>query len=358
MSHQIVTRPVTKMKVSVIIPTYNRAELVQETIESVLRQSCRDYEIIVIDDGSTDNTEHALKRFSSEIIYIKQENRGLNAARNRAIDLARGEYIALLDSDDLWRGFKLALEVSLLDAHPDIGFVFGDFYIMKPSGGNFENGLHTWFSDRPVWGDIFQSSKQWDVADIAGSEEIGRGCVSVHFGDIYHTSLFGPRVLPSASLFRKSMADSWLRFNEQDSYCGDWEFFAKLSHRHGAAFIEVETAFNRSHEDAVRLTRADRRLQIGKRLAMINSLWKLDDDFYSRHKPKVDAELAKFWGQLLKLHLMIGDTRAAKEAVAELNKLNCAGIGAKTHLYKILAHVPGSPRMLSMLRYFLSVLRG
>lgn len=345
------------MKVSVIIPTYNRAKLVQETIGSVLRQSCRDYEIIVIDDGSTDNTEYELERFSSEIIYIKQDNHGLNAARNRAIDVARGEYIALLDSDDLWREFKLALEISLLDAYPDIGFVFGDFYIMKPSGSHLANGLHTWFSDKPVWSDIFQSSRQWNIGDIAGSEEIENKCISVHFGDIYYTSLFGPRVLPSASLFRKSMVDGWLRFNDRDSYCGDWEFFAKLSRRHGAAFLEVETAFNRSHEDAVRLTRADRRLQIGNRLAMINALWKLDDDFYLLHKPEVDGELAKCWGQLLKLHLMAGDTRAAKRAASKLNKLNSDGISAEVCLYKMLAHIPGSPRMLSMLKYFLSMLR-
>jgi glycosyltransferase involved in cell wall biosynthesis len=338
------------MKVSVIIPTYNRVQLVQEAIESVLRQSYRDVEIIVVDDGSTDDTEIMLRRFSSDIRYIKQANQGVNAARNHAVRLAQGEYIALLDNDDLWRDFKLALEVSILDSNPAIGFVFGDFYVLKPDGQLKPNGLHAWFRQTPDWGNLYSSSVEWPLDGIAGSASPGRASVSVHFGDIYYSSLFGPRVLPSASLFRKSRAADWLQFDEQDSQCGDWAFFAQLSHRHGAAFIAMETAFNRSHEDVVRLTRVDRRIQLGKRVEMIERLWRADPSFYTQHSLEVDGELAICWSDQMKQQLFAGDVDGARKAVAELNRLPRMTLSAKIQLYRILSFVPGGSGCLRCLR--------
>ena len=108
------------MKVSVIIPTYNRANLVTEAINSVLMQSCKDIEIIVIDDGSTDNTSKVLKTFGDRIRYIKQKNMGAGAARNRGLKEANGKYIAFLDSDDIWLDFKIELQVAIMEKLPEI----------------------------------------------------------------------------------------------------------------------------------------------------------------------------------------------------------------------------------------------
>lgn len=108
------------MKVSVIIPTYNRRDLVSLAIESVLAQTFTDYEVIVVDDGSSDGTGQALATFSSQIRYIWQENQGESVARNQGIALAQGDYIALLDSDDLWEPEKLVEQVAVLDDDPTI----------------------------------------------------------------------------------------------------------------------------------------------------------------------------------------------------------------------------------------------
>lgn len=89
-------------KVSVIIPTYNRKQFVTKAVESVFRQGFKDYEIIVVDDGSTDNTWRVLEPFRSRIHYIYQANAGVSAARNAGIRQARGEWLAFLDSDDEW----------------------------------------------------------------------------------------------------------------------------------------------------------------------------------------------------------------------------------------------------------------
>lgn len=105
--------------VSVVIPSYNRAGCIGEAIDSVLAQTYPDYEIIVVDDGSTDETREVLARYGDRISYIYQENAGVSAARNRGIKEARGEWIAFLDSDDEWVPEKLKKQLQCLDRYPD-----------------------------------------------------------------------------------------------------------------------------------------------------------------------------------------------------------------------------------------------
>ncbi len=107
------------LKVSVIIPTYNRAHLIGRAIESVLNQTFHDFELIVIDDGSIDDTYEVIKEFQKKdnrIIYLKHDkNKGASAARNSGINVSRGEYISFVDSDDEWLPEKLEIETKILD---------------------------------------------------------------------------------------------------------------------------------------------------------------------------------------------------------------------------------------------------
>ena len=124
-------------RVSIIIPTYNRAGMLVECLGSVFAQTYTDYEIIVVDDGSTDHTEELIKPTLSRIIYFKHENRGNAAARNSGLDIAKGELIAFLDSDDIWLPDKLRREVDYLDQHPDVDMVCanGTFFGSPKFGG-------------------------------------------------------------------------------------------------------------------------------------------------------------------------------------------------------------------------------
>ncbi|MCX6713439.1 MAG: glycosyltransferase [Candidatus Vogelbacteria bacterium] len=110
-------------RVSVCLPTYNRGRFIAQAIDSVLKQSFTDWELIIVDDGSTDNTEFVIAPFLSDprITYLKNEvNRHISFTRNRALDKARGEYIAVLDSDDYWTNLdKIAKQVKFLDEHRD-----------------------------------------------------------------------------------------------------------------------------------------------------------------------------------------------------------------------------------------------
>ena len=105
--------------VSVIIPTYNRGWIVGEAIDSVLAQQYTDYELIVVDDGSTDATAAVLDAFRDRIQKIRQTNKGVSAARNAGIRAASGTLIAFLDSDDLWLPAKLGQQVAFFEQHPD-----------------------------------------------------------------------------------------------------------------------------------------------------------------------------------------------------------------------------------------------
>jgi hypothetical protein len=120
--------------VTASITTYNRADLVEFAVESVLAQSWPADEVIVVDDGSTDDTRERLSRFGERIRYIPQQNAGRAASRNRAIDEATGTYVAFLDSDDRWLPDRLARQVPVLDAAPHAAFVHGHVDVIDVAG--------------------------------------------------------------------------------------------------------------------------------------------------------------------------------------------------------------------------------
>jgi glycosyltransferase involved in cell wall biosynthesis len=115
-------------KVTVIIPTYNRAYILSQAIESVLAQTMEDFDLIIVDDGSTDGTTEIVRGFSdSRIRYINQGNAGPGMARNRGVAEATSRYVSFLDSDDLWTPDKLSSCLTFLSDHPEAGGIFHDF---------------------------------------------------------------------------------------------------------------------------------------------------------------------------------------------------------------------------------------
>lgn len=115
-------------RISVIIPAYQSANTIADAIHSVLNQSFQDFEIIVIDDGSTDMIEEVLIPFKDKIKFLRQKNLGVAVARNHGIKNSSGEIIAFLDADDIWFPDKLALQMALFNKNPNLGVVFGNVY--------------------------------------------------------------------------------------------------------------------------------------------------------------------------------------------------------------------------------------
>jgi glycosyltransferase involved in cell wall biosynthesis len=114
-------------KVSVIIPCYNSSAWIVETVDSVLAQTYKDMEVIVVNDGSSDNTEKLLQGYGDSITYLCQQNQGVPAARNAGLRIATGDFIGFLDGDDKWHPDKLKRQIALFDENPEIGVVFTDY---------------------------------------------------------------------------------------------------------------------------------------------------------------------------------------------------------------------------------------
>jgi len=204
--------------VSVIIPTYNRRDYVQEAIDSVLAQTHTDYEIIVVDDGSTDGTGEALRaRYGDRIRYVWQENQGESVARNRGIEMAQGEYVAFLDSDDLWLPEKLEKEVPVLEASHDAVLVFTPAWPVDAGGQRL--------SDIAISGGIDRNKLTLEAL-----------CMENALGSAGSTAL-----VRRGSLERVGGFDRSIRYSE------DWDLWLRLRQRGCFAFVQEPLAHIRQH---------------------------------------------------------------------------------------------------------------
>ena len=202
-------------KVSVIIPTYNRARIVGEAIDSVLSQGYDDFELIVVDDGSTDGTEELVASYLPRLTYLYQEHQGVSAARNRGIASARGEYISFLDSDDLWLRDKLSSQVCFMESHPECLICYTDeIWIRK---GVRVNPMK---KHRKYSGMIFEQ------------------CLPLCI------------VSPSSVLIARTLLDEVGIFDETLEVCEDYDLWLRIAARYPIHFIETPLIVKRGgHED-------------------------------------------------------------------------------------------------------------
>lgn len=157
--------------VSVIIPTYNCDRYIVQAVESVLQQKNCTYEVIVVDDGSTDSTEQILMPYSDRIRYIRQNNQGVAAARNHGIAVARASLIAFLDADDYFVPGKLARQVEIFLQRPDVGMVHSGWQRVDAEGNKLldvrpweyvpELNLETWLRWKPVLPSAMMFRREW-----------------------------------------------------------------------------------------------------------------------------------------------------------------------------------------------------
>lgn len=145
-------------KVSVIIPAYNAMTYLPDAIESVFRQTFDDFELIIVNDGSTDGTEQYISQLAdSSIRLISQENSGKSQARNKGIAEAQAEYLAFLDADDLWEPTKLDKQVSCLDRHPEVGLVY-TWTAMADQEGKPTGQVVAFHAEGHVWKELIQKN--------------------------------------------------------------------------------------------------------------------------------------------------------------------------------------------------------
>lgn len=203
-----------KPTVSVIIPTYNRAHVLERAIESVFSQTYQNLELIVVDDGSIDDTPALLDRFTGKIKMIRQENRGVSAARNRGIQESSGTYLAFLDSDDWWINEKLAAQI----------------HSLEESGNQV---VHT----EEIW---IRNGKR--VNQCKHHKKSG--------GWIYEQMLPLCAISPSSILLNRSVLDQSGLFDESFPVCEDYDLWLRITSRFAVDFLETPLIYKTGgHED-------------------------------------------------------------------------------------------------------------
>jgi glycosyltransferase involved in cell wall biosynthesis len=206
------------MSVSAIIPTYNCAHLLPQAIESAIHQSHRLQEIIVVDDGSTDNTEECVRPFLSQIRYVKQENRGLAGARNRGIRESTAEFVAFLDADDVWLFEKTEKQLSAFRSSPDVALTFTDALVVSPGGTNMPT---------------FMFGK--DARD----------------GYVFNVLLRSSFILPSTAMIRRSCLEDVGLFDEGLLCVEDLDLWLRISRKYPVKMVAEPLAVWRRQEDSL-----------------------------------------------------------------------------------------------------------
>jgi glycosyltransferase involved in cell wall biosynthesis len=223
------------MRVSVIVPAYNRASFLPACIESIRKCGEPDVEIIVVDDGSKDNTREVVESLQPGIRYIFQENRGLPAARNTGIRNSSGKYISYLDSDDTWIPGAVRTIADQLDRHPEIGMIFADAQVGNPKDG---------FQD---WSQFTNRSSTPHVE----SQLVEPGLETLESLSLYRAMLRINLIFTGAVMIRRELVLSEGMFDERLKTGEDWEVWLRLLHRCRFARSHLPMAVYLKHDGAM-----------------------------------------------------------------------------------------------------------
>ncbi|MBY0577511.1 MAG: glycosyltransferase [Burkholderiales bacterium] len=215
---------VFKPVVSVIIPSYNCERYIGETIGSILNQTFRDLELIVVDDGSTDRTQEIVQSFGEPVRLVTQTNSGVCAARNRGIAEAKGAFICLMDHDDYWFPDKLARQLGALQDQAEAGVVYSPFIMWHPcADGSFPAPS--------------------SLAPPPEPDEID----PEYSGWIYHHLMLDCIMLTSSAMFRKEVFEKCGAFDLSLPYSEDWELWLRIAREYPFIKLRQPSTLYRQH---------------------------------------------------------------------------------------------------------------
>jgi glycosyltransferase involved in cell wall biosynthesis len=304
--------------VSVVIPTYNRAALVARAIASVLISIGPGDEIIVVDDGSADGTAAVVEEFGDPVRYHRIEHAGPSAARNAGLRLARGRYVAFLDSDDEWLPDKLALQRQVMRRFPEALLSFGNLQSRLPSGEVVHDALADWSRDHRVGalhapsnpGTVLRPGIAFSSIGILPPE---RADFSVHIGRLYRSTMDVYWVHGNAALIRRESIEE-IRYPEDAHLMEDWEFFAAILRRGPVAFLDCELAIINVH-GTERLTNVSAIDQMTARIRVLERVWGRDQEFLVEHAAEYQGLLKTKYARRARLLIIAGRLKEARADV-------------------------------------------
>jgi len=228
--------------VSVAIPVFNGQATVAEAVRSVLSQTYRNLEVIVVDDGSTDGTWDILASFGSSIRAIRQPNAGIAAARNAGLAAAQGELMALMDSDDLCEPERLAAQVRFLAERPDVVLCSSDFGAFNASGPiSSSYGANYYHQCSAEEGGVmarFPNREQLDITSCLPSPTNRAVLVPVYFGRVYEELALGNFIHPPTVMFRRSLLAEVGYFDPDVKIMCEWDWLVRVARTGAIGFID------------------------------------------------------------------------------------------------------------------------
>ena len=265
--------------VSIILPTYNCAAFLSHSIGTILSQTYNSYEIIVIDDGSTDNTKEVLYPFMQRIKYIRlEQNKGLPTARNIGIRSAQGKYIAFIDADDLWLPEKLQTDIEYFETHPEVSMVY---------------------------------SKHINI-DEKGDDLGGNTKKQLPSGNIF-TQLFSEQnfIITSSVVVRKEVFETTGLFDEQLFNCQDWDMWLRIAFHFKVAGINKPLVKYRHNPHSLSKNRNN---VLKYQKIIIDKIYnKFKDTENGIHEKLYKKRLASHYAKAGRYYLRIGDKNRANE---------------------------------------------
>jgi glycosyltransferase involved in cell wall biosynthesis len=308
----------TEPTASVVIPTYNRDGLIAQAVQSVLDQADINPEIIVVDDGSTDETPRVLGQFNGKIRYLATENRGVAHARNTGMKASSGKYIAFLDSDDLYLPGKLALQVAFMEAHPEVGVVSTEMSAMIGNTVTRDYNLKIFHGiyNRKGWSyeDVYPVSGRFHckILDVT---------VPFYMGSIFQKMLQGPVLITNTVLFRRSVPSIVGYQNEAYQTGEEYEFLVRICKQYKAAFLDVPTYIYRYHDHQITMLASKdssektlTEIKTEKVLLQTVLDWGVGDKkYYDENKDWINRRVAELYYCIGKKWLEIGEAHKARE---------------------------------------------
>ncbi len=303
--------PVDRL-VSVVVPTFNAERHLSETLDSVLSQTHQAFEVIVVDDGSTDGTIQLLRHRYPEVTLVEQANAGVGAARNRGLAMARGRYICFLDQDDVWFPEKLARQVECLEFRPEVAAVACPYVFWHPP------------------------------ADGSGSclpplpPDPGLRLVEGFDGWTYHEFLLDCWALTSATMLRTDAVRECGGFDVALPYAEDWDLWLRVARRHPFVLLSWPPVLYRQHveQGSRSIRRIDHRCELLIRAARDHGL--SSPDGRGLTPARFRAQIARYRMEFGYHHLQRGNRWVGVRSLlhswalqpAQWHTLALAGLGA------------------------------
>lgn len=316
--------------VSVIIPTRDRASLLARAVDSALPQCRPGDEVIVINDGSSDDTDTVLRRYGDRIRSFTLAGGGVSAARNFAIERAVGDLLAFLDDDDEWLDGKLYFQRSVMEAVPEVLLSFTNHSTLHQNGREARGCLWDVTPEFQRW--LVETRPARPFSSLATLPH-GESDFPVHIADQYACQLLSKHILPSSLMVRRT-ASGGVRFPEDLQFCEDWEYCARLSRDQPVAFLDRD--FTRWHWHAgPRLTVGDEIVNSEASLRVIERVWGQDARFLECHHSLYHQALDSHRLTRTRAFLAQARPERAREELARVR-------GGVPLLYRLSARLPVS----------------